>query len=97
MIGKTPISIVSMGTWIGKEGTIDVIGRSNDGEYVVGICNWKKEMLTFDDYQNLLYSMKQAKLHGKATYLFSATAFEQRLYDLEKEEPTVVLVDMKEL
>ena len=39
MIGKTPIPIVSMGTWIGKEGTIDVIGRSDDGEYVVGICS----------------------------------------------------------
>lgn len=97
MIGKTPIRIATMGTWIGKEGTIDVIGRSDDGEYVVGICNWQEEKLTFEDYQNLLYSMKQAKLHGKTTYLFSATTFEQRLYDLEKEEPTVVLVDMKEL
>ncbi len=97
MVGKTPIRISSMGTWIGKEGTIDVIGCSEEGEYVVGICNWQRDMLTFEDYQNLLYSMKQAKLHGKATYLFSATTFEQRLYDLEKEEPTVVLVDMKEL
>ena len=97
LIGKTPIRIAQMGTWLGKEGTIDVVGRSADGEFVVGICNWQNDTLTFDDYQNLLYSMKQAKLHGKVTYLFSATAFEQRLYDLEKEEPTVVLVDMKEL
>ena len=97
MIGKTPIRITSMGTWIGKEGTIDVIGRSMEDEYVVGICNWKKEKLTFEDYQNLLYNMKQAKLHAKVTYLFSATTFEQRLMELEKEESTVVLVDMKEL
>ena len=97
LIGKTPIRIAQMGTWLGKEGTIDVVGRSTDGEFVVGICNWQNDTLSFEDYQNLLYSMKQAKLHGKVTYLFSATAFEKRLYDLEKEEPTVVLVDMKEL
>lgn len=96
-VGQTPIKILQMGTWIGKEGTIDIIGQDNERECVVGICNWSKEMLTFDDYQNLLYNMKQARIHAKVTYLFSATAFDERLTELEKEEPTVVLVDMKEL
>ena len=97
MVGKTPIHIEQMGMWLGKEGTIDVIGQDGNGECVVGSCNWTKEQLTFEDYQNLLYSMKQAKIHAKVTYLFSATAFDERLVELEKEEPTVVLVDMKEL
>lgn len=97
MVGQTPIKIVKTGTWLGKEGTIDIIGQDEEGESVVGICNWEKDSLTFEDYQNLLYSMKQARLHAKVTYLFSATSFDERLQELEKEEPTVVLVDMKEL
>ena len=97
MVGKTPIHIAQTGTWIGKEGTIDIIGQDDERESVVGICNWTKDSLDFDDYQNLLYNMKQARVHARVTYLFSATAFDERLQELEKEEPTVVLVDMKEL
>lgn len=97
MVGQTPIKITRTGTWLGKEGTIDIIGQDDERESVVGICNWEKEALTFDDYQNLLFSMKQARIHAKVTYLFSATSFDERLQELEKEESSIVLVDMKEL
>ncbi|MCR4673435.1 MAG: ATP-binding protein, partial [Lachnospiraceae bacterium] len=86
-----------MGTWIGKEGTIDIVGQDAKRDCVVGICNWDKETLSFDDYQELLNNMNLARIHAKVTYLFSATSFDERLQELEKEEPTVVLVDMKEL
>ncbi|MCR4673657.1 MAG: ATP-binding protein, partial [Lachnospiraceae bacterium] len=54
MVGKTPIKMNHMGTWIGKEGTIDIVGQDAKRDCVVGICNWDKETLSFDDYQELL-------------------------------------------
>ena len=96
-VGKTPIPITKMGTWIGKEGTIDIVGMSEEGECVTGICNWEKMRMMYDDYQDLLYAMKQARIHAKVTYLFSATEFDVRLKELAKREPTLELVDMKEL
>jgi hypothetical protein len=41
--------------------------------------------------------MQQAKIHARTTYLFSATAFEERLQKLAQEETSLVLVDMTEL
>ena len=97
MVDKCSIKITKMGTWVGKTGTIDIVGANDDGDYVVGICNWDEEKLSFDAYQELLSNMTQAKIHARTTYLFSATAFDERLKTLEKEEPSLVLVDMTEL
>ena len=96
-VKQTPVEISTMGTWIGKEGTIDIVGIGEAGDIVTGICNWKNERMTFEDYQNLLLDMKKARIHARITYLFSATEFDDRLKELAKEENTLVLVDMKEM
>ncbi|MCR5640141.1 MAG: ATP-binding protein [Lachnospiraceae bacterium] len=96
-VGKASISITQMGTWIGKNGTIDIIGADAEENYVVGICNWEGETLSFDAYQQLLENMTLAKIHARTTYLFSATKFDERLVTLAQEEPSLVLVDMTEL
>ncbi|MBR0429663.1 MAG: ATP-binding protein [Lachnospiraceae bacterium] len=97
MVDKCSIKVTRMGTWIGKNGTIDIIGADAEDDYVVGICNWNGAELTFDAYQELLGNMQQAKIHARTTYLFSATAFEERLQKLAQEETSLVLVDMTEL
>ena len=96
-VGNVSINIRKMGTWIGKNGTIDIVGQDDELDYVVGICNWDEPRLTFDMYQELLENMKLAKIHARTTYLFSATTFDERLKELEKNESSVVLVDMTEL
>lgn len=98
MVGKVPIHIERMGTWIGKEGTIDIIGQDKIRDNVVGICNWDLEELTFDRYQKLLEDMKSARIHAKTIYLFSARSFDVKLKALEHQsDSAVVLVDMTEL
>ena len=97
MVGKVSIKMTKMGTWIGKNGTIDIIGQDDEDDYVVGICNWNEEKLSFDSYQKLLENMRLAKIHARTTYLFSATDFEDRLKTLAQEETSLVLVDMTEL
>ena len=97
MVGHLPIKLTKIGTWLGKEGTIDVIGQSSNRENVVGICNWTKKSMEYDTYEKLLESMKLARITANTIYLFSATKFDNKLEGLSKENKSVVLVDMTEL
>ncbi len=97
VVGQLPIKLVKIGTWIGKEGTIDVIGQSSNRENVVGICNWADKQMGYARYEELLESMKKARISANTVYLFSATKFDDKLVELSKENKSVVLVDMTEL
>ncbi|QFJ55767.1 ATP-binding protein [Pseudobutyrivibrio xylanivorans] len=97
VVGQLPIKLVKIGTWIGKEGTIDVIGQSSNRENVVGICNWAEKQMSYSRYEELLESMKKARITANTIYLFSATKFDSKLVELSKENKSVVLVDMTEL
>ncbi len=96
-MGKLPLRISSMGTWVGKRGTIDIIGQDAVRRNVVGLCNWSKDVLTMDDFTELLKNLKRAKLAAEVYYLFSAKSFAPELVELEKQDNRVVLVDMTEL
>lgn len=97
VVGKLPIKITKIGTWIGKEGTIDVVGQDPTRENVVGICNWSEEQMPYKTYEDLLDNMKKARISAVTKYLFSATAFDPKLEALAKQDSTVVLVNMTEL
>ena len=96
-VGQCTIKIEKMGTWLGKSGTIDVVAQDIVRNNVVGKCNWKNPELTLKDYENLVESMKKARINAKTIYLFSATAFDKELKDLASGDDSIVLVDMKEL
>lgn len=95
--GRLPLKAVKMGTWIGKKGNIDIIVQNAQRQNIVAICNWSKPELTDEMYQELLASMKQAKLKAEQYYLFSAQAFDEAVRLRAEKEPEVVLIDMKEL
>lgn len=97
MVGQLPIKLEKIGTWLGKEGSIDVIGQSSNRENVVGICNWTEKYMSFDAYDKLLELMKLARITANTVFLFSATRFDPKLTQLSKENKSVVLVDMTEL
>ncbi len=97
MVDKLPIKLTKIGTWLGKEGTIDVIGQSSNRENVVGICNWTDRSMAYETYEKLLESMKLARINANTIFLFSATRFDSKLVQLSKENKSVVLVDMTEL
>ena len=94
---RLPIHIRKLGTWVGKEGTIDIMGADDIRENVVGICNWDKDSMPYSDYEELLANMKLAKIRAKGIYLFSATKFDEQLRLAVKNDSSVVLVDMTEL
>lgn len=46
MVGKLPLKIARMGTWVGKEGNIDIIAQNEIRQNMVGFCNWQEPELT---------------------------------------------------
>lgn len=96
-VGQLPLQLTHMGTWVGKDGQIDIIGQNAQRENVVGLCNWTEEELSFERYEALLEQMKKARIKANVIYLFSAKRFDARVRALAKEDDSIVLVDMNEL
>ena len=96
-IRRLPLVVTKMGTWVGKEGNIDIIAQSTDRQKIVGLCNWEKDELTMDMCKDLFASMKKAKIDSKHIYLFSAKAFAPEVVAMAKEDTRFELIDMNEL
>ena len=96
-VGQVPIKLVKMGTWVGKEGSIDIIGQNAQRENVVGICSWTEDEFSYGRYEKLLVQMKKARISANVIYLFSAKKFDAEIEKLAAEHAEIVLVDMTEL
>lgn len=96
-IGKVPFPVNKIGTWLGKNGTIDIIAQSTDRQNIIGICNWDKPFLTMDMVDEMLEAMQYAKVSSEHFYLFSAKSFEITVQERAKEDSRFELVDMNEL
>lgn len=97
MMGKTPVSVEKTGIWLGKKGTIDVIGQDDARNNIVAKTNYDKPEFPYSDYEKLVDNMSKARITAEAIYLFSATEFDKQLIELSKKDSSIVLVDMKEL
>lgn len=97
MVNQLPIQIHKIGTWVGKQGTIDIIAQNSVREKIVGLCNWSADSLTYEKYQQLLLNMEQARVSAKKCYLFSAKDFDEDIKKQAAEEENIVLIDMNRL
>lgn len=77
--GKLPFRFDESGEWIGKEGTIDVIAQSEEGNTLIALCNWEKPMMTYEDYQWIMNCAKQARIDADYIYLYTASGFDEKL------------------
>lgn len=94
MVGKLPLQIHKMGTWIGKKGRIDIIAQNSVRENIICLCNWSEPEMTFEMCQQLFQSMEQAKITANYYYLFSAKSFEEKLVKAVEKDQRILLVDM---
>lgn len=74
-----PVNPTRYGTWVGKQGTIDVVASDDDGKNILAVCVYDKPMITYDDYSWLLFTASKAKLSDDYVYLFSAARFDEKL------------------
>ena len=97
MVGKLPLAVTKMGTWIGKEGNIDIIAQNAVRQNMVGLCNWDKPELTMEMCEELSANMKKAKISAEYYFLFSAQGFAPEVRALAERDARYILVDMNEL
>ena len=91
------ISLKRIGTWVGKEGKIDIIAADEERNILVGVCNWSEPVMSANTCIELSKSMKKAKIKSANIYLFSATSFDPALQMVAQRDPRFTLVDMNEL
>ena len=96
-VDKLPIKIAKLGTWIGKQGTVDIVAQDAVRNTLVGSCNWSKPMMTAKDVAELEQTLKKARLSPKYIFLFTATEFAPELTELAEQDERFIPVDIKEL
>ena len=96
-VDKLPIKVVKSGTWIGKQGTVDIVAQDAVRNTIVGSCNWSKPAMTGTDVAQLAQTLKKARLAPKHIFLFTATEFAPELLELAEQDERLIPVDMKEL
>ena len=97
LVGKLPMKVNKMGTWVGKEGNIDIIAQNAVRENMVGSCNWSAPEFTLEMCEELEENMKRAKIKAKYYFLFSAQGFSEELIQRAEEDKSLLLIDMNEL
>lgn len=95
--GKLPIEIVQMGEWVGKLGTIDIIAQSEAGETILGLCNWDRPIMRYDDYEWLLFCAEKARIRTDYVYLFSVDRFDEKLSLEAKVKQNLKLISLEEM
>ena len=95
--GRLPVENDRMGEWVGKLGTIDVIAQSEEGVTLIGICNWEKNIMSYADYEWLLFCAEKAKLRADYIYLFSVNHFDEKLNLEAKMKQNLKLISMNEM
>ena len=96
-VHKLPIELTKQGTWIGKQGTIDIVAQDAVRNTIVGCCNWSKPAMTAADIRELLQTLKKARLSPGQIYLFTATEFDAELTAWADQDERLIPIDMKQL
>ncbi len=97
LVDRLPLQIAKMGTWVGKEGNIDIIAQNPIRQNMVGLCNWEKPLLTMEMCEELFASMQKARIKAEYYFLFSAKGFDPSVKEMAEKDPRFILVDMNEL
>ncbi|MDE6750270.1 MAG: ArsR family transcriptional regulator, partial [Lachnospiraceae bacterium] len=95
--GRLPFRFTESGEWIGKEGTIDVIAQSENGDTLIALCNWEKPMMTYDDYKWVMDCAQKAKINADYIYLYTASGFDEKLNLEAKVKPSLKLVQITDI
>ena len=96
-MNRLPFHVHKAGTWVGKEGNIDIIAQSSDRQNIIGFCNWKEPQMTMAMCEDMATAMEKARLTSEHYYLFSATEFEPDLEHYVTLDPRFKLINMNEL
>lgn len=95
--GLLPFVYDRAGEWVGKEGNIDMIAQDEETHTILVLCNYEKPIMTYEDYEKLLYCAGKARLRIDYIFLYSIGRFDEKLYLEAKVKGNMTLVPMSEL
>lgn len=95
--GRLPFTAKKSGEWVGKFGNIDIIARGENGETIIGLCNFEGPLMSYDDYEWLLFCAKKAKLKADYVYLFSVNRFDEKLCLEAEKQQNLRLITVDEM
>ena len=95
--GRLPIAAEESGQWVGKFGNIDIIMKGANEKTIIGLCNFERPMMGYDDYEWLLFCEEKAMLKADYIYLFSVNRFDERLKLEAKIKQNIKLVTVEEM
>jgi len=76
---RLPIKAERFGTWVGKQGTIDIVASDDEGHTLAALCIFDKPMVTYDDYDELLRLSEKARISVDYVYLFAGGRFDEKI------------------
>lgn len=94
---KLPLKLEHGGKWIGKSGMIDYLGQDSQGQCLVMLASWKPYEFSFEDYEWLLYTIKQAKINPAHIYLFSETGFHTNIVKISENNDRIHLCSIEKI
>ena len=94
-MGLLPFKATKIGEWVGKNGSIDVILQNDDWDTICCYCNWNKEVITKDDFDNFASIADDARIHPDYFYIISKGAFSDELLEYQKVDSRLHLIDLK--
>ena len=95
--GKLPLHFDQCGEWAGEEGTIDIIATDSGGKTLIALCNWEKPLMTYDDYEWLVFCAGKAELSVDYIYLISSGHFDEKLNLEAKVKQNIWLIGVNDL
>ena len=95
--GYLPIVISKYGEWVGKEGTVDLIARDEERNFLFGFCNPNKGTFKDETFLHLLSVAKETRITPDYIYLFSLDGFEDKLLARVGDKDNVYLFDRSDL
>lgn len=95
--GLLPFVYDRAGEWVGKVGNIDIIVQDEEANTLLALCNYDKPMMTYDEYERLLYCASKARLDAEYVFLYSVGRFDEKLTLEAKVKKNLTLVSMREL
>lgn len=81
----------------GRDAPIDIFSRDETGKTLIGFCNWEKPIMTYDDYEWLLFCAAKLKIKADYIFLFSAGRFDEKLNLEAKVKQNIRLIGVDKL
>ncbi len=89
-----PFFCTAVGTWVGKTGTIPVVGKNEKEKYMIGFSCRENGSYSLHEYKKQFELTKEAKINPEYIYLFSLHGFHSELVDFANQSKSLILIDM---